>query len=310
MPRNTPWEFTPIGEKGEPLYTSVLLLETTDVYVLWYIGKKGPLSLSELNKSHSTFPSPEKVSCVNEKVSKNIIGKPYRIDKSTLADSIKRLETKQLIYSFPTTQKRVIWNLAFNGLLWYLRNFWNQGAFKFLLEKYYEISYKKPMSKALFAKVQAYNKIIPFLSLWDSITKEFKEITFKALEKTVNMFYNYTITPVKIEQLVVEIQNYEEYTDLTKISQIPINKKYAEFLSDDKYKLLQEAYLSYRIRRRAEYTNFQQQILQDIVTETNNQGLRWSKSTDPIGLMNKLFPKYNGAEYFFTGMFVDKLLSS
>jgi hypothetical protein len=277
------------------------------------------------------FPYQEDAVIIPKEKTIRLIEGPADYYRSTIDDSIRKLEDKSLVKILDKVSKRTrIAGLTFSGLIWYLQN--AKGGFTHIFDYYSKLFPLRTVKKHLLC--EEYENLLPFLPLWKSMSKTLGEaMCIEKLEKTAKDFFAIEHTKLKIEALDIEVEEYlqlpppswmkmldlEYYNRFTQRCNGERNQKVVNFLKKPENLKLLNSYIAYlAMYDLSEISKLSREEIIKVQSNLNSEiELAYFEGRE-IGVNSILskerlleyFPRYSEIQYLFTGMFVHDLIWS
>jgi len=306
-------------------------LISTEVYVLWCLGTYGPMTSYNIYLKKKKFPYPEDAIAIPEKRILELSKDPTDYCRSTIDDSVRKLEDKGLVKILDrvSKEKRTV-GLTFSGLIWCMANV--KDGFNHVFEVYSGLFPLRTVRKHLLC--EEYQNLVPFLPLWKTMTKTLGEaMCLEELERTAKNFFALEKTKLKIDAFDLEVEGYlqtvpplwmktkesEYYDRFAQRCKGERNQKIVNFIKKPENMMLLKSYIAYlAIHDLNEISKLSQEETIKVQSKLDSEKELSYLEEREIGT-NSIFSKerlqefytnYSRIEYFFTGMFMDNLIWS
>lgn len=285
-----------------PFDPIIPLLKVTEaeISVLWKLAMEDFHTCYSLHKGRYDFPLE-----ISRRI--NASGKLERrakYDHSYIREIVKSLESKKLVKTVKDpseSRMRVRVDLTFAGLLLYLRRSADKHRFK--------------------NAINHHSQLLPLSENWASLSENLgNEKVIDALNRAVENCYGLSKAKFRIRTLELEFEGFLRNEHLWKMEKETVKEKDMavwKFLQNNEGTVLRNSYIAYlavhnilqlskRSRREAE------KLLSTLKSERELAHLENREiNARPLfrdDRLKEFFPKYADMKFFFTGMFVEKLL--
>ena len=308
MKKMLQWLVFPIVcTRKERDYFPSLLIDEAEINILWFLMREKPTNLYQLMKVKYELPQSlfHGIGLGHKELKKKTVTYHY----PSVRHVVIKLEKKKLVRVHKDKSKpiaKVVVEPTLQGVIFYLRHSNDTGKLANVLENY--------------------SDMIPFLRNWDSLVSELKDKCARALEDTLNGFFNITETRFRIRPLKLKFEGFLEssknllpnpFREENESFILVRDEDAAGYLRKEEALTLRNSYIAYLIMKDIERLSFEskeevQRLLAKLDSEKELAYFEKRQvGSNPLfknGRLKEFLPEYSGIEYLITGMFVKNLL--